>query len=695
MKLFFWICSITVLMIGVTIANGVGIVDAKDGLYLKLLSSEVEVTVENQVAIVQVTQVFKNTFTKNYFIKYGFPIAEDASITDLKFYINNQWYQAQFSATEQDTSLPGPGEEVDKNLIQYLGDTPFYFTLRHALKPDSLLTVQLSYVQLLPYENGKVDFRYPNDYRLIQKSYLDKQELIFSLHSERTVTSLDLLNRTPATSENNGTDALLTYTLHESPANFNYEVQYMLDLDELGIFGMSTFLADSVVPDDHGRGFFTIIVEPDPSDNTEVIDKVFTLIIDCSGSMSGEKIVQARNAAKFIINNLNPGDYFNIVQFSSASTSFRSDHTEYNQENKQDALNYINGIVAGGGTNISGAFQKSIEQFSTANATTANIIIFFTDGEATEGITGTEQLVSYIDEQVTKYETDISIFCFGVGDNVNTQLLTRIAVENNGLAAFLENDELEEKITEFYLTIRNPVLLNTEVDFSPKVVSEVTPASYPNLYRGKQLMLSGRYSEALDLTVKLSGEALGKQVTYNYLIQLSDEPVAKNQFLTRVWAKKRIDQLLIGYYSLDETNPDAEAIKQQIIEISLAYKVMSPFTSLRGGDPVEVKEDDVTDGIAEAPVQFELLGNYPNPFNPSTTIRFKVNTFEQGVIYLKIYNTLGQVIKIISIHINGQGIYEVVWDGLLTNGQVAPSGTYFYTLDFGTGILGGKMTLIK
>jgi hypothetical protein len=347
---------IIVFIIGSIYANGVAIVNAREGLYLNLLSNEVQVTVENQVAMVQVSQVFRNSYDKNYFIKYAFPIAEDASITDLKFKVNNQWYQAQFSPTEQDTSLPGPGEEVDENLIRYLGDTPFYFTLRHALKPDSLLFIQLSYVQLLPYDNGSVVFQYPNDYRLIQKSYLEKQELIFSVHSDRTINTLTLLNRTATEYENNGSDALLAFRLYESPANFNYHVQYELDLNQLGIFGMSTFLPDSVVPDDHGRGFFTIIVEPDPSDNTQVINKVFTLIIDRSGSMSGQKIIQARNAAKFIVNNLNNGDYFNIVQFSSTVESFRPEHTVYNQANKGAALTYIDAITAEGGTNISGAF---------------------------------------------------------------------------------------------------------------------------------------------------------------------------------------------------------------------------------------------------------------------------------------------------------------------------------------------------
>ena len=179
---------------------------------------------------------------------------------------------------------------------------------------------------------------------------------------------------------NDGSQAKITFSKEESVANFNYNVEYELALDELGLYSMSTFLADSSIPDENGQGFFTFIAEPDPSENTEVIHKVFTLIVDCSGNMSGSKIDQARNAAKFIVENLNEGDYFNIVDFSSSVSDFHTAHVEYSEQTRQEALDYINGFYAGGATNISGAFDEAIPQFAHSNDSTANIIIFFTDG---------------------------------------------------------------------------------------------------------------------------------------------------------------------------------------------------------------------------------------------------------------------------------------------------------------------------
>src|SRR5690606_36204384 len=115
--------------------------------------------------------------------------------------------------------------------------------------------------------------------------------------------------------------------------------------------------------------------EPDPN-NTNIIKKVFTLIIDRSGSMMGTKMEQAKNAANFIVQNLNAGDKFNIIDFDDVITSFSPTHVEFNTTTMNQALAYISTIYARGLTNISGAFDVAVPQFSAANDSTANIIIF-------------------------------------------------------------------------------------------------------------------------------------------------------------------------------------------------------------------------------------------------------------------------------------------------------------------------------
>lgn len=672
-------------------ANGVGIVDATNGVYFTLVSSEVTATVENQIAIVKARQVMRNDLGVNYPVKYAFPLPPGASATELRWKIGEQWYLANISATPQDTTLPGPGNNPSQALLDYLGDEPLYFNFPQVVKADSQIIVEISYVQFLPYAFGDVDFTYPNNYQAIQQATLDRQFLDLTLNSARTINSISVLSGHQVnTLTNNGSTAVVQIDLPDQPADDDYRIQYALDLNQLGLFSFSTSIADSLLPDTLG-GFFSFVVEPQPDPGT-VIEKYFTLIIDRSGSMSGDKIVQAKDAAGFIVNNLNDADFFNIVDFSTATTSFRTEHVAYTPQTQSEALTYISSINAGGGTNIQRAFDTAIPQFNNASDSTANIVIFFTDGQANGGISNTIQLSDYVRNLNVTTGKEVAIFTFGIGASVNQQLLTLLAVQNDGLAEFLGDDEVFARITDFYRKIRNPVLLDTELNFLPAIVNEVYPDPLPNLYAGQQMIVSGRYSQAANVAVTLSGQAFGQPVSYQYDMLLADTTVSNYSFLTKVWAKSKIEKLMIDYLSLSPTTPQAQLLKEEIISLSVQYGVISPFTRFSGGNPTGIEDDDVPVGTSQT---FALLGNYPNPFNPQTAIRVQVVERIAGPMTIRIYNSLGQLVRILTIMVSGNGLYEVIWDGRDASGASVASGTYFYMVEMKNTVLAGKMILQK
>jgi hypothetical protein len=454
---------------------------------------------------------------------------------------------------------------------------------------------------------------------------------------------------------------------------------------------------------------------------------------------------------------LNQGDKFNIVDFSTNVASFRPGHVDYTPENEAAALDYISNFVANGLTNISGAFGTALPQFGTSNDSTANIIIFLTDGRPTTGITNTEELVNFVDSLVNQLEATIMLNAFGIGLDVNAQLLTLLAANNNGLAEFLGEDELEARITEFYLKIRNPVLLNTQMSFTPNVLYEIFPDPMPNLYIGQQMLAAGRYDEAPLVSLTFSGTRFGQPVEYNYELNLVDTSIINYQFIPKVWAKKKIENLLIEYYSLNPNDPQAIAIKNLIIWISIKYGVLSPFTtfvwipveliSFSGvliGNVVELTwetssetnnrgfeiqrklgntdwvtigyvpgngttaenqrytyRDDLShinykgkiyyrlkqfdyDGSYEyseiveiyyefLPDDFTLLQNFPNPFNPATTIRYSIPV--DAHVELKVFDVLGEEVCELKNELQKAGSYSIVFDG--TN---LASGIYLYRM---------------
>jgi Ca-activated chloride channel family protein len=677
-----------------TLSNGVGVINSSTGTYLQLQSNTVEVTVDNQVAIITTTETFRNNTQGAVNFKFAFPMPEGASATGMSYYINGQWHSASFSAGNPDTTLPGPGT-INENLKTYLGNTPFYFDPLQQLKKDSICIFKFVYVQLLKYYKGKIEFNYPNDYHLIQSGVFNLQELKFNLTSQRTIDSLIVFNHTPVEITKNSHDAFVHIQLVEQPADKNYKIQYLLNQTEMGLSGLSSMFPDSLVADSSFPGFFMIAVEPNPQ-SAIAMNKVFTLIIDRSGSMGWDnKIEQARNAASYIVNNLNEGDKFNIISFSDLVSSFQPQHVFFNPQTKADALTYINGLTATGSTDISAAFSTAIPQFAGYNDSTAKIVIFLTDGLPTAGITDYNQLVNHINTLVHQTDTTINIFSFGIGSDVDPQLLSVISNNSNGFASFLENNELETAITDFYDKVRNPVMLYTKAEFSPNVVYDIAPFKLPNLYRGEQLLISGRYNEAVNLNVSLSGKRFGVPVNYQYQFPLADSCHTNYLFLTKVWAKLKIESLLINYYALNPNSAEALLIKQQIIKLSVKFGVSSPFTNLTGNTTGGIKEETASKNKNITPADFTLFGNYPNPFNPGTTIKFNIGKNINDYVYLRIYNILGELIKEYRLFINNPGDYQIYWDGKDSNGRSVTSGNYIYVLSYKNTVLAGKMNLIK
>ncbi|MBS1514845.1 MAG: VWA domain-containing protein [Bacteroidetes bacterium] len=681
--IFLSFCLILLAVSSQAFSNGIGVVNASTGIYLKTVATRINVSVESQISTTVTTQTFQNNLGADKTVSFAFPMPDGASATGLRWKVNGTWYQAPIAPRPQDSTLPGG--TMNTNLKTYLGSTPLFFGIQQQVKRDSTLIVELTYVQLLKYDFGSVYYDYTNDYHLIQTAAMESQEMTFNLTSPRTIDSIRLVSANPLTQlTNNGNNAVVISNLYSAAATVNFKIKYSLNLNQLGLYSYSTLIPQAQLPDSLG-GFFMFIAEPNPGNTANIIKKVFTLIVDRSGSMGGTKIDQAKNAAKFIVNNLNPGDKFNIVDFETSVYSFRSQHVLYTTQTRDSALTYVNNIVAGGSTNISGAFSTAVPQFNAATDSTANIIIFFTDGQPTVGITETTALLNHVHNLITTAESKIFLYSFGIGTDVNQQLLTLMSSQNNGYSEFLLDGELESRITNFYLRIKNPVLLSPTVSFNAGGITNVYPNPLPNLYIGQQMIVTGRYTSTGPVTVTLSGKAFNQPVSYQYTFNRVDTTATRYQFLTKIWAKQKIDNLLVQYYSLTPGTPQALAIKQQIISISIGYGVISPFTSF--GNPTHVNNENENINIAGS---YKLVGNYPNPFNPTTTIKFIVNKNVTGVYLVKIYNQVGQLVDVIKFTLNGKGIYEAKWDA-----AKFASGVYYYRIDFGEDLLTGKMVLMK
>ncbi len=656
----------------------------------KLINCAYDVQIENQISVVTVQETFKNVTSTNVAPRYYYPLPEGCSATQLRWFSNGFWWQASISPNP--SSPPGGPSTFPTNFTSYIGSFPIVFDFTTVIFPQDTLAVELTYVQLLPYIDGNVELGLKNNYSLISTLPLMTQTLDVELNSTRNITSFQSINQEPNIIEHTANQGICHYSIANTAANSDYLLRYSLDSSELGLWSMST-LRDSV-PDVWSNGFFTFIAEPDPSNSTQIINKVFTLVIDRSGSMSGTKITQAKNAATYIVNHLNEGDRFNIVIFNESNSSIWTEHQEYNATNAQTALTFINNITASGMTNIGAAFNLTVPQFSNTGDDTANIIIFLTDGCPTAGIQDTQLLRTYIDNLMTNSTSTIFLYNFGIGINdVNTQLLSQTATDNHGLVQFLGQNDVYTTITAFYNIIRNPVLLDPIITVSPPdAVEQMFPNPLPNLYLGRQMIVSGRYAVPQTVHFTFSGNAFNQVVTYEYDMQLAETNDPNKSFLTKIWAKQKIDDLLIQYYGMDSTSTTAHELKQTIVDLSMTWGVITPFTSFHSGTIITTEDPTA---LPVLPYSVKLLGNFPNPFNPTTIIRFEITKDDHLPAYVRIYNIRGQLIKILGLKTHGKGLYQIMWDGTDQMNQSVSSGVYFYTLQWGNEILAGKMVMVK
>ena len=237
-------------------------------------------------------------------------------------------------------------------------------------------------------------------------------------------------------------------------------------------------------------------------DSDQVVAKDVILVVDTSGSMEGQKMSQAKEAAAFVVDNLNPRDRFNIIAFSTGIRNFENELVPAGDAG--DYRQFIERLEAVGGTNISGALLEAVAQADDERPTT---LIFLTDGLATEGITDTSLLLDTVEQQAAD---NVRLFAFGVGDDVDTALLDSLTQNHRGTTTYVRpGQDIEEAVSAFYAKVSTPVLANISLDFDDIVVEQMYPQELPDLFAGGQLVLVGRYRDGGPATITLTCEYCG------------------------------------------------------------------------------------------------------------------------------------------------------------------------------------------
>ena len=530
-----------------------------------LSTHRVRVTIANQVATTRIEQVFINESDVMAEGNYVFPLPAGATVSDLVMYVDGEPITAKILSAEEARQIY---EEIvrqlrDPALLEYIGQNAIQANV-FPIQPRDEVKIEIEYNHVLPVENGLIAYSYP--LRTDQLSPLPVNDLAISVNvtSNERVGSIyspshDIaINREDdftfqtgyeTTNAREGSDFKLYYSLADSEIDANL-ITYRESADEAGFF-------------------LLMLAPPFEVDSENIVPKDVTIVLDQSGSMFGDKWEQAREAAYYVLDNLNPEDRFNVIAFS---TGVRRYATELQSpQETEGAKQWLSTLEAIGGTDIDGALKNA---FETADSERQTVILFLTDGVPTEGETNTATILENAEVNTTP---NIRLFTFGVGDDVDTFLLDQLNQTLNGTGAYVRPDErIDEEVSNLYNKISSPVLTNLELNFGDMRVEDFYPSEpLPDLFLGSQLIIAGRYFGSGTATIKLTGNVNGASQTFTYDNLEFAENAGGEILIPRLWATRRIGALL-NSIRLNGENPE---LVDSIIRLSTRYGIITPYTS--------------------------------------------------------------------------------------------------------------------
>lgn len=549
-------------------ADGIIIVDPPPGVDVRLDQSlaikyhHVDIQIKDQVATTRVDQVFVNDNPWTAEGTYIFPLPQGAAVSDFVMWVDGKAVHGEIlEADEARTIYDDVVRRMkDPALLEYVGRKALKASV-FPIPPGEERKIELEYSQILPVENGLVHYIYPLSTErfssrpledLVVRAQIESREPLKAVYSSRHEVSID---------REDDYHALLGLEQSDVLPDRDFELFYTISSEKIGLNLLS-------FKEEGQDGFFLLLAAPDVKVNEEeIVVKDIILVLDTSGSMQGEKMDQAKEAARYVLDHLNPLDRFAIVSFATTTRSFSPSLEPAAQADK--GKDFLDRLEAMGSTDINRAMIEAVGLAEEVRPTT---LIFLTDGLPTEGVTVTGAI---LDNVAREAPDNVRIFSFGVGDDVDTDLLDQISMDHGGASTYVRpGEEIDEEVSAFYRKVKIPVLSDLSLDWGDIIVDQVYPQRIPDLFAGSQLIMLGRYREGGPAKITLKGMVNQEERSYTYE-DLSFRKEGGDDFIPRLWATRAV-----GYYLTQiRLYGEKQEWIDSIVSLSTRYGIITPYTS--------------------------------------------------------------------------------------------------------------------
>ena len=534
---------------------------------LEVAYHHVKVKIDGQIATTSVDEEFYNPNPQRLEGTYLFPIPKGAQMDKFTMDIGGKQVEAELLAADKARQIY---EDIvrklrDPALMEY-ADRDVFKVRIFPIEPNSRKRITLSYTQVLKSDAGLVSYIYPLNTEKFSAKPVKDVSVQVELSSDRPLKSIYSPSHSVEIKRHGSERATVGYEASDVLPDTDFALYFAPEKDELGV----NLLAHKTSGDD---GYFLLLASPGlDAAEKQVMPKDVAFVLDTSGSMAGKKLEQAKKALRFCVENLNDNDRFELIRFSTEVEPLFDKLATASEANRDKANDFIKDLKAIGGTAIDDALQKALA-LRPDREDRPFVVIFLTDGMPTIGTTDENQIIANA-KKVSGGRT--RVFCFGIGGDVNTHLLDKITEETRAFSQYvLPEEDIEVKVSNFFSKIKDPVLANPTIKFTAGVrATKMYPSPLPDLFRGDQLVLAGRYAGEGSSAVILEGMVNGERRQFTYEVNFPREDDG-HEFIPRLWATRRVG------YLLDEIRLHGEnaELRDEVTTLARQFNIVTPYTA--------------------------------------------------------------------------------------------------------------------
>jgi len=546
---------------------------------IERIRSAVQVAVAGRIARVTVEEWFRNTGPGLGEGTYLYPLPGEAVFSDFSLWQGDRELKGE---TMDATQARGIYETIvrqkrDPALIELAGHGLLRARV-FPINPGETRKITLRYTQILDRAGDAWRFRYVGGPSGSSTSRSFRLEVDTAARFGEPYSPT---HRVSVTRSGGG----LAVTLADS--SWSGDLELLLPLAR-GLVGMSLLTQQPVGED----GYFMLLLAPGQAAQTVTLRRDLVAVLDVSGSMSGEKLDQAKAALVQLLGTLRPSDRFRLITFSSDVRRYAPGWTDASGEHVRDVQQWVRALSAEGGTNIAGALS---EAFAAAPAEGAlGVVVFLTDGMPTVGETDPERIANAADQNRGAFR----VFSFGIGYDVNTYVLDRLTERARGTTEYIQpGGDIERAVGSLAAKVSSPVLTDLALRADGADLYDVQPGSLPDLFAGDELVVFGRFRGvgSGDWSVTVNGRRNGHREQFT-----TGAPGAHGsgvEYVPQLWAARKAGALT-REIRLHGQNPE---IVNELKRLALRYGILTEYTSYLVQEPNQVVVRPPFDRITPAP----------------------------------------------------------------------------------------------